>query len=228
MFAVLFYLEGLHKTKFLGAVLAVGLICAAILGVFSSRLPWTIQRTLSFLPIKVDEFVKQDSTGSTTWRLEIWKEVLPDIPKYLIKGKGFTMGADDLWWMHMKPPDSHAGSIMANDFHSGPLSLLVPFGLFGVIGFVWLLVAGTRFLYRNFKTGDPAFKTANALLLAIFVARIIEFFLVFGAFYLDLFTFTGILGLSVSLNGNKQDEPELETEPAFAPFSSIADGKNSA
>jgi hypothetical protein len=38
------------------------------------------------------------------------------------------------------------------------------------------------------------------------------FFVVFGTLYSDLYTFTGLIGLSVSLNGR----PELATEPELA------------
>jgi hypothetical protein len=30
----------------------------------------------------------------------------------------------------------------AGDYHNGPLSILIPFGLFGMIAFLWLLGAG--------------------------------------------------------------------------------------
>ena len=39
------------------------------------------------------------------------------------------------------------GAAMAGDYHNGPLSVLIPFGIWGLAAFVWLLVAGARFLY---------------------------------------------------------------------------------
>ncbi len=231
-FAVLFYLEGLHKTKMLAVFCAVGVLSLGFLVAFSSKLPWTVQRTLSFLPLKLDYVVKSDSEASTTWRLEMWREVLPDIPKYLIKGKGYTMQADDLWWIntagYLKTPDPHAGAILANDYHSGPLSVIVPFGLFGAIGFIWFVGAALRYLYNNYKHGDPSLKIANTVLFAVFTGRIALFLFVFGGFYSDLCVFTGILGLSVSLNGNRLKQPEPQKDAEFAPFSSIADGQKSA
>jgi hypothetical protein len=230
-FIAQFYLEGAHKTKLLPAFGGVMLLSIGLLLGFSSKLPWTVQRTLSFLPIKVDGVVERDAKDSNTWRIEMWKVVLPDVPKYFFKGKGFTMNEDDLFWARtgfFKNTQQYSGTIVANDYHNGPLSVIIPFGIFGVIGFVWLLGAGIAYLYRNYRFGDPNLKTANTALLAIFIGRILMFFLIFGSFYSDLFVFTGLLGLSVSLNGKPVTATEPESELGFTPFSSIADGKNSA
>jgi hypothetical protein len=52
-------------------------------------------------------------------------------------------------------PDSDpaAEAIVTGDFHNGPLSLVLPFGLSGVIGFIWFLVAGGRVLYLLLELG---------------------------------------------------------------------------
>jgi hypothetical protein len=230
----LFFFEGLHKTKWLPASIGIGLVCAAALLPFVQHLPKTVQRTISFLPIEVDPIVKLDAEGSTEWRLEMWRDVLPEVPKYLIKGKGYSFDPDDLFWTHLGQRGrgvdlSHAGAMLANDFHSGPLSVIIPFGIFGVIGFLWFLGAGMHYMYRCIKFGNPELKRINTLLLAAFIGRTALFFIIFGSLYTDLFTFTGILGLAVSLNGRVEPatKPEVVDE-SFSPFSSIADSKNCA
>jgi hypothetical protein len=234
IFAVLFFLEGLHKTQLLLTVGGICVLSAAVLVVCSSKLPWSIQRTLSFLPVKVDYVVANDAEGSTTWRLQMWKEVLPEIPKHPIVGKGFSLDADELWWIgttkHFRSQFDSTGAIAANDFHSGPLSVIIPFGIVGSIAFLWFLGAAIRYLYANFRNGDPALKTVNTVLLAVFIGHVLCFFLIFGSLYSDLCLFTGLVGLSVSLNGKREVQPEAEAEgdPVFNPFSSIADGKSSA
>ncbi len=233
-FVALFFLEGLHRTKWLPASIGIGLLCAAALFPFVPKMPKTIQRTLSFLPVQVDPLIKLDTQGSTEWRLEMWKDVLPEVPKYLIKGKGYSFDSDDLFWTHLGQRArgvnlAHSGAMLANDFHSGPLSVIIPFGIFGVIGFVWFLGAGMHYLYRCIKFGNPELKQINTFLLAAFIGRTCLFFIIFGSLYTDLFVFTGILGLGVSLNGRIEPAPEPEVvDEAFNPFSSIADGKNSA
>jgi hypothetical protein len=231
----LFFLEGLHRTKWLPASIGIGLLCAAALFPFAEHLPKTIQRTISFLPVEVDPLVKLDTEGSTEWRLDMWRDVLPEVPKYLIKGKGYSFDPDDLFWTHLRQHArgvdlSHAGAVLANDFHSGPLSVIIPFGIFGVIGFLWFLGAGMQYLWRCITYGNPELRRTNTFLLAFFIGKTALFFIIFGSLYTDLFGFTGILGLAVSLNGRIEPAKEFEVvdEPDFNPFSSIADGKNSA
>jgi hypothetical protein len=93
------------------------------------------------------------------------------------------------------------GSMVAGDYHSGPLSTIIPLGLWGAIGFLWLLAAGAKALYRNYRYGAPALRQINTFFLAFFIAQGIFFFGIFGAFNTQLYMFTGLLGMSVSLNG---------------------------
>jgi len=115
---------------------------------------------------------------------------------------------------------------MAGDYHNGPLSVIVAFGIFGVIAFVWFMVAALRVLYRNYQFGDSAHHRLNTFLLAYFVARALLFMSVFGSLYSELAFFTGLVGLSISLNGGvakpvvvPQPVPVLDDadlEPAYA------------
>src|SRR5262249_41193594 len=63
--AVMFILEGLHKTQLLP--LTLGLLVAAGLALIpmADKLPWSMQRTLSFLPLNIDPVVKASAEGST-------------------------------------------------------------------------------------------------------------------------------------------------------------------
>jgi O-antigen ligase len=207
---------------------------AAFLAAFSAKLPWTVQRTLSFLPVKVDYVVASDAEGSTRWRIEMWKDVLPEIPKHPITGRGYSLDSDELWWIstarYLKKTYDSTGSAAASDFHSGPLSVIIPFGIIGSAAFLWFIFAAVRYLYGNYRKGNPGLKTVNTVLLTVFIAHTLSFFFIFGSLYSDLCMFTGLLGLSVSLNGRVEGKPEpaAEVDPAFAPFSSIADGKSSA
>jgi len=66
---------------------------------------------------------------------------------------------------------------------------------------IWLWVAGIKALMANYRYGTAALKTINSLLLAVFVVKILHFLVIFGSLTLDLAWFTGILGVSVALNG---------------------------
>lgn len=202
-FGILFYLEGMMRSRLMPIFLLMGIVLAAFFVGFSDRMPFTIQRTISFLPLKIDPIVAADVKDSTDWRIEMWNLVIPDIPKYLILGKGYTFDPAEMEMITAGMTGgegSAAGSALAGDYHSGPLSVILPLGIFGVIGFLWLIVAGTKLLLRNYRYGDPALQYINRFLLAQFIAKFIFFLAVFGSLYSDLMTFTGLLGLSVCIN----------------------------
>ena len=90
---------------------------------------------------------------------------------------------------------------MAGDYHSGPFSVLIPFGVWGAIGWLWFLGASCRALYFNYRYGDESLRAANTLLLAYFGARTISFFVIFGDLSADLAQFVAVTGMSVCLNG---------------------------
>jgi hypothetical protein len=204
-FAGLFFLEGLHRTRYLAIFLGAGLLGSAILLPQAHKLPLVAQRALSFLPGKFDAVAVESATTTTGWRLEMWKQVLPEVPQYLFRGKGFALDPTDLYLagesQRRFQGDALAGTIVAGDYHNGPLSILIPFGIYGMIAFLWFLIAGVRLLHRNYKFGNPAYRNVNALLLAAFAARAFFFFIFFGSLHSDMPFFTGLLGLSVALNG---------------------------
>lgn len=208
-FAVLFCLERLWQTRIALILLFVSTLGFIFLMGFADRLPQSFQRTLSFLPIRIDPLAEQSARTSSEWRLEMWKVAWPEVPKYLFKGKGYSISPDELYMAQESSLRGFAasweGAILANDFHNGPLSILIPFGLWGLAAFVWLLVAGVRFLYTTMKEAPPELQKINAFLLALFVAHILMFFFVFGSLHAELYHYTGILGLSVALNASKAE-----------------------
>jgi hypothetical protein len=202
---VLFYLEGLHRTRYLLVVLASLLVGAAIILPQADKLPLVAQRAISFLPGKFDTLAVDSAQVTIGWRLQMWKEVLPEVPKCLFHGRGFTLSPTDLYLatesQRRFAGDALAATIVAGDYHNGPLSILIPFGIYGMIAFVWFLVVGIRTLYRYYKLGDPALRNFNALLLASFSVHAVWFFTFFGSIHSDLPLFAGLLGLAVTLNG---------------------------
>lgn len=217
-FGILFYLEGMMRSRIMPVLLLMGIVIATFFVGFLDRMPLSVQRTMSFLPlIKVDPIVAADVKDSTDWRIDMWKLVIPDIPRYLILGKGYTFDPAEMEMISaglVAGQGSAAGSVLAGDYHSGPLSVIMPLGIFGVIGFLWLIAAGTKLLLRNYRYGDPELQYVNRFLLAQFVAKFIFFMAIFGSLYSDLMTFTGLLGLSVCINGG------MARRPARAPAAS--------
>jgi hypothetical protein len=226
-FAVMFWLERLYRTRYMAMLIGVIILGAAVLVPNVTKLPPSVQRALSFLPINVDPVAKEDAKGSTTWRVEMWKELLPDVPKYLIKGRGYSLNPDDIFLVSQAARMGHASSyefaMVTGDYHSGPLSVIIPLGLWGVVAFLWFLGASLHVLYRNYRYGDPYLYRINVLLFAYFIVQTFLFFVVFGSLHSDLLVFAGLVGMSVSLNDGvakpKPEEPEPlpeeEAEPAY-------------
>ena len=205
IFCLVFWFEGLARTRFLFLFLAIGILCMSVTVPFTRHLPLPVQRALSFLPVEVDPVAAADAQASTEWRVRIWRIVLPEIPHYLFLGKGYGINAQDLELatsgMQHGLVDNSEVAMLAGDYHSGPLSTIIPLGIWGVLGLAWLLAAGTRVLWKNWKHGPPELKQINTFLLALFVAKIIFFIFVFGSLYSDLAAFIGPLAFGVSLNG---------------------------
>jgi hypothetical protein len=204
VFTIQFFLEGMHRTKLFPALVMCGIMMAVLCVPFASKLPNTFQRALAFLPLKINPDVRLAAQASSDWRLGIWKSVLPEIPSHLLLGKGFALSQLDLQNMNQafRPVDAaDSGFAIAGDYHNGPLSVIIPFGIWGVIAFIWLLIAGGWALHRNYRYGDPALRSVNALLLASFLANVFSFMVIFGALSPEMQTLSGFLGLSVSLNG---------------------------
>lgn len=205
--AFVFYFEGLLRSRFLPIALLGLVLLGGVTLAVSDRLPEQFQRCLAFIPgVKLDAEAKASAEATSTWRVEMWEGLLPDIPKYFWLGKGLGIDVDELASYYQFGQEQAGGEVggsfaVVGDYHNGPLSLIIQFGVWGAIGFLWFLAASIKVLWSNNKYGDPEMKRINTFFLAYFIAKIIMFFFVFGSFYSDIMIFTGIIGFSVSLNG---------------------------
>jgi hypothetical protein len=218
IFAFQFYFEGLLQTRFLPIVVGLAICGIAPVLFFANSMPTSVQRAISFLPVNVDSEILEDAKGSTEWRFEMWAIVVKDIPKYLIIGKGYSIDPAELALVSMAGQTGayttpFEGQLIAGDYHSGPLSVIVPFGIFGVIGFLWVLIAGYRVLSWNLRYGDARLRRINITLLAYYLANCISFFVLFGAFNTHFYVFLGTCGMSVSLNGGVKRRAALKPKP---------------
>lgn len=227
-FVVLFHLEGLTHTRLLPVFVLATLLAGATLVATVNRLPLNVQRTLSVLPLPVDPLARMSAESSSEWRLSIWRHLLPQIPNYLLLGKGLGFSSTELRsFVSGTPGDMDMlhieGVELVADYHNGPLSVIVPFGIFGCLGFLWFLGASWRVLYRNYKYGHPAYHNLNRFLFGFFIAKTIFFFAVFGNLYSDLAMFVGLVGMSVSLNCGVArrmifvPRPKLHQQPRIVP-----------
>ncbi len=210
LLSALFFLEGLWRTKWAVIMSGFAVVLLVAIVVFSRQLPLQIQRSLAFLPVDISPDARLDADQSSEWRIDIWKAVLPEVPQYLLLGKGYGINATDVYLapflIEQGVYRNHEAAILTGNYHQGLLSLLIPLGLPGLICFGWLILAGFRVLIGNLRNGDPTLRTINRYLLSLFSVQLLFFCFIYGHFSADIATFCGILGLSVSLNSR--------TEPA--------------
>lgn len=212
-----FIAEGLLRSPLFPALLLAGGLAFAALIPIAPRLPFPVQRTLSFLPIQVNPIVQQDADASINWRLEMWRALTPEFPKYFWLGKGYAKNMTDLYLTeqailrHRAPQYQQA--LLSGDYHSGPLSVYIPFGVFGCLALFIFIALSLRALWRNYKYGPEQLRVINRFLLVYFLGRTLFFLSVFGAFAYDFYLLTGVMGLSVALNGGVCRKPVSISQP---------------
>lgn len=220
------YLEGFFKMKYLPVWMVIAALLASLLPVVD-RLPYRVQRSLAFLPVRVSPAVAVDVQGSTEWRIEIWKRVWTEMPNYWLLGKGYRLDPRAMEMAQFR--DRRGGTAgetaeIVGDYHNGPLSVFVPLGMPGVAALIWFWIASWRLLLHNYRNGVPELRTINTLLLAFFCVRIFHFIVIFGSFYSEFAHFAGLVGLSVALNGGRAraaTAPETIEQPASQPIRSL-------
>jgi hypothetical protein len=219
VFAFQFYFEGLLRTHYLPIVAGLAIFGMAPILFFSSAMPKSVQRVISFLPVNVDSEVLADARASSEWRFEMWDAVQKEVPKYLIIGKGYAIDPDEIFAVNeaqrlgMGGITTYEGSMIAGDYHNGPLSVLMPFGIFGMICFLWVLIAGYRVLHSNHRFGDARLRRINTTLLSYYLASCVSFFFIFGSLNSQLSLFLGLCGMSVSLNGGVRRRAARKPRP---------------
>ncbi|MGH7975910.1 MAG: O-antigen ligase family protein [Limisphaerales bacterium] len=227
LFLAQFFLEGLHRTSLFPKLAVAGIVIIIALIPLTPKLPYAAQRTLSILPLplQIDPAARQDAQYSLDWRLKMWQAVLPEVPQYFWLGKGYLISPLD--YNFVMGWDASIHSVFAqndplslsDDFHNGPLTIIIPLGIWGIIGFLWFLIVAARIFYANYRYGSPALQTINAFMFAVFISKTLYFLFVYGSFYSDLLQFTAWLGLSVSLNGGvcrRAAKTALATKPETA------------
>jgi hypothetical protein len=218
----LFLSQKLYRTRLLPLTIVACCLAFAFVAAVSDRLPLTVQRSLAILPLRLDPVAVQDAKVSMEWRLDMWNVVIQELPKYLLLGKGYALDPTDIFLteeaVRRGQLSSYESAISAGDYHNGPLSILMTFGIFGALTFSWVLAAGTRVLWKNYRYGAPELWNINSFLLAFYLAHLVFFLVIFGSFQTDLVFFTGIFGFSISVNHGvrKREDLELAMEPAPA------------
>jgi O-Antigen ligase len=206
VFGLLFFLERLHRTRAMPVFVIAGMLLAVAIIPFASRLPFTFQRALAFLPLNLSAEAKAEADFSVQWRVEMWGALLPQVPSHLLLGEGYVITMTDFQMMGagtaFKSVDPAQQALaLAHDFHNGPLSVVLPFGIWGVIALLWFMLAGLWVVYRNFRHGDESLRTINTYLWVSLLYASFKFIFLYGALNSDMLAFVGTIGFSIALNG---------------------------
>jgi len=226
-FAIMFFMEGLHRTRLLPVAILSGTLVAAMIVPLAPHLPFTFQRALSFLPLDISQEAKTSAQASLDWRMNMWTALLPQVPKHLLLGKGMAISPEDYTTMMGTAMGTTAGAIdpsqdplaISSDYHNGALSVILPFGIWGMMAYLWLMFAGVWVLYRNWKYGRPELRTTNALLFAVFLFEVLSFLSCYAGYAMPIGIpyLVGYLGLGIALN-NGVCQPAPEPVPARETF----------
>ena len=208
-----FFAEGLHRTKYLAGFAGFFAVGMLFLAAFSERLPLAAQRAISFLPVRVDPIAAADAKTSLMWRLEMWRLVSKEIPKHLWLGKGYGIDPTELYLAEESFKrgfmNDYELAIRSADYHSGFLSIIVPFGVVGTVAVFLFLIAASRVMYRNMRYSDPDIQNINTFLFSFFLGRLLYFFAFFGGIEMDLWFFASVTAISLAVNGGLKGPPPM-------------------
>ncbi len=225
IFIVQFFAEGLHRTRMLPVFAWVGITAMVALIPLASKLPFTVQRTLAVLPLDLDPEARQAAQDTVDWRVNMWKALMPQVSQHLLLGKGLAISPEEYNEMMGTALGSETAGFdpsqdpmaLSYDYHNGPLSVLIPFGIWGGIAVLWFLASGLRVTYCNFQYGDASLQTANTFLFVAFLVYTIQFLFLGGGLSNDISRFAGFVGLSIAFNGGVC-QPERRPVPAREAF----------
>ncbi len=168
--------------------LRVVFVAVCLLGtlyVSVNKMPFEYQRMVSILPgINADAMAVRDAESSSNWRLDLWRELVPMIPEYLWAGRGLGYNLREAYGAYTLASDSktqHQFLIATHGYHSGPLMVLLDFGLPGALLLSGFFITAIRRYGKRLSWGySPFMSSAYVVFYSIFVSYILFFLLVFG------------------------------------------------
>jgi hypothetical protein len=182
-----------NKTRFILLMVVVGLFCWGGLVLISPKLPMGLQRSISFVPgVQIQSQVADNALNSIEWRVEIWKYCLEQAPQYLFLGRGSAFDVHEAvenLTSHDIATFSPWFAFTTRSYHSGPLTLLIDYGL---PGFVVVLCLGIIIFHRLWKMAK------EVSIIDSFVARYAAFLCasVLWYWFAFFFVYGDIRGLS--------------------------------
>ncbi len=175
-----------HRPRTITRWAGLAIVGYMLLIVFVRILPDPVQRAVSFVPmVQVEENIARKAEGSTTWRLDLWKNYcIPAVPKYLLVGRGISRDIMEFAWLRSEWYESDEFFFHMGAYHSGIFDLLLNWGLIGLISFTGFFYCIARDAWRVIKK-YPGQREALTFKYFSFMTIVISF---------ELFNFFALFG----------------------------------
>jgi len=185
--AAFFYFRATNRKAYVVKAALAGCLVWMMVVASSPMLPLGLQRAVSFIPgVNVSLRQAANAESSTEWRYEIWRFCMEEAPNYWLVGRGITFDVRDAavelgiadvqgqtqWFM-----------FFTHSYHSGPLTLLIDYGLPGLLFMLAihiLFIGKCLRMGRAFAGGDSLVSRFALFMLASILSGIISYWLLFG------------------------------------------------
>jgi O-antigen ligase len=199
-----FFFERLYRGRYILLLVGALTIAMVTLVAVGDRLPLSFQRSISFLPVELDPVAKRDAASTLEWRVEMWKVVVKEIPQYFWLGKGFTFSGTDFYLTRLAVQQgrytAYEDTLVSGNYHQGLLTIIIPFGIFGLVAFFWFVGAGWWILFQNARRSRPQLQSINTFILSYYSARLVFYIFLYGQFDTEFVVFTSCVALSLAIN----------------------------
>jgi len=96
-------------------------------------------------------------------------------------------------------------TLINGTYHQGILTIIIPFGIWGLLLFGWFCWSALKILCRNSRYGSESLRVINVFLLSMFICRLVFFIFLYGQFEMDLPVFVGFDWVEHKLEWRSQD-----------------------
>ncbi|VGO18258.1 hypothetical protein [Pontiella sulfatireligans] len=226
-FTSMYYSKSRMKTFVMWGM--IGFAGLAVLMVTAPLLPASIQRSISFIPfLPVDADIALKATGTSTWRFDMWRDYcIPNVPKYLLVGRGFAHDIAGFAWLDESWYGTGEFYYFMGRYHSGPFSLLLDYGLLGTISFSLFFVLvvrdGWQTVRRYAMNQDNLAARYYVFLTILMTYNLLSFYLIFGDVDSQILEF---LLIAAQMRILKKNFLESSVEPGDSEISIPGNGES--
>lgn len=217
-FAGLIFSKNRKKTLVLWILAGLAVFC--LLMITAPILPRAVQRGISFIPfVPVDADIAERAALSSTWRFELWRDYcIPNVPKYLIIGRGIAHDIAQFAWLRSSWYGSSEFFYYMGRYHSGPLTLLLDLGLPGAVGFtlffLYTVKDGWTTVRRSASKQDTLIARYYIYLTLLMSFEVFYYYFIFGDVRSGLFRLLVIAAQLRILKKNflMEDSPKVNVQ----------------